>query len=74
MRNIYSFIPETSRKDTTRRPRYRRRKNVKYSVKKKDVDFIHPTKDRDQWPALLNAVPKLWVPQNRRISSLAERL
>jgi hypothetical protein len=33
-----------------------------------------PTQDRDQWPALLIAVPKLWVPQNQSFSSLAERV
>jgi hypothetical protein len=59
---IQSFSSKTSRKETTRRPRQRWRKNLKQILKKKDVDYVHPTQDRDQWPALLDAAPKCRVP------------
>jgi hypothetical protein len=47
-----------------RRPRHRWKDNIKMDLKEigcKGVEWMHMTKDKDQWQAFENMVLNLWV-------------
>jgi len=62
--NILVGRPEGKR--LLRRPWHRWEDNIRMNLRElgwKDVDWMYPTQDRDQWWALVNMVMNIWVPE-----------
>ena len=67
-RDVYMvLVGKSERKRPLGRPRHRWEYNIKMDLQEVGyvgMDWIDLTEDRDRWPALVNAVMNLRVPQN----------
>jgi hypothetical protein len=77
MRNAHNtLVGNPKGKRLLGRPRRRWKDNIKMDIMEmgmESVDWIHLTRGRDRWRALVNTVTNLQFYKRQTISSLAER-
>jgi hypothetical protein len=64
------LVRNLERKTPFRRPRRRRKKNVKMNLKEMDVDSIQLAQVRVQWRAFVNRLMKLRFPYNIKLDDV----